>query len=117
MSEVRRGLRVLRETAEGDSRGESKGARGMSEQSAQFFTTVSDMRAVPAEKIDHFCEDLRLWLHMHKQVEQIQAELGPLAAGLKIMSPTEAFGWVDDGRHDARIQINLHEHVVPPQAD
>lgn len=74
---------------------------------AQFFKTVTDMRTVPADKIDHFCEDLRLWLHMHKQVEELHAQLGELAYMVKIKTPIDAFGWVDDNKHDATIKVQF----------
>lgn len=72
----------------------------------RFFTTVTDMRELPAEKIDHFCEDLRLWLHMHKQVEEIQAQIGQ-SVRIEVTTRTDAFGWIDDNRHDANIKIDL----------
>lgn len=62
------------------------------------FRTVADMQAVPVEKLGAFCEDLRLWLTIHRIAE---------ATGeLKAHTPLDVFGWIDDGRHD--ITINLH---------
>jgi hypothetical protein len=77
----------------------------------KLFRTVWDLRAIPASKIDHFCEDLRLWLHLHKQAEQIQRELIGSGWNLKIKTPTEAFGWIDDGRHDANITLTVPDEV------
>lgn len=83
----------------------------MAKKKPHFFSTVSDMRALPTDKIDHFCEDLRLWLHMHKQAEAIQKQIDDALGGgvmtLHITTPTESFGWIDDGRHDARIKVDL----------
>jgi len=72
----------------------------------QFFRTVTDMLTVPTEKLDHFIEDLRLWLHMQKKIAEIQREVGNIVE-LKQTTPIDAFGWVDDGKHDARIKIDL----------
>lgn len=80
----------------------------MSEQTPQYFRTVTEMHAVPAEKIDAFVEDLRLWLHMHRELDATMAELGAFAGIVKITSPTDAFGWLDDGKHDASIRITMH---------
>lgn len=78
----------------------------------QFFRTFVEMCAVPSNKIDAFCEDLRLALHMRAQVAEIQASLGPeLSGAIKITSPSDAFGWVDDGRHDANIRITLLDQL------
>jgi hypothetical protein len=80
----------------------------MGEPEAQLFTTITDMRAVPTEKIDAFCEDLRLWLHMHKHIEAVSAESEKvLGVKLAILSPTSAFAWIDDGRHDANINVTI----------
>lgn len=85
------------------------GSQMADKQEAAYYRTVSEMRAVPADKIDNFCEDLRLWLHMHKQVDDIRAALGPLEHVVQVTSADDAFGWVDDNKHDARIHIELHE--------
>jgi hypothetical protein len=70
------------------------------------FRTVEDMHAVPAEKIDHFCRDLALWLTMHKLVEAIDC------AAIKVTSPRDVFGWIDDGKHDANITLKLHTDQI-----
>lgn len=79
----------------------------MAKKKPQAIRTVWDMRAIPESKIDHFCEDLRLWLHMHKQVERIRHELLAAGVDLKVTTPTEVFDWIDDGRHDANITVQL----------
>lgn len=78
----------------------------------QWFDTVSDMRALPAEKIDEFCEDLRLWLHMQKMLEDILRTVS--ADRLQMTTPSDRFGWIDDGRHDANITINVVDKLEPP---
>lgn len=77
-----------------------------------FYRTVTEMRGVPSEKIDHFCEDLRLWLHMHAQIAELQAAIGGIAK-INITSPVDTFGWIDDGRHDVTIRVKTLEE---PQA-
>ena len=70
------------------------------------FRTVEDMHAVPFEKIDHFCHDLALWLQLHKLVEISDTP------SLRVTSPRDEFGWVDDGKHD--ININLKVRTEQP---
>jgi hypothetical protein len=85
----------------------------MDKPAAKHFTTVTDMRAIPADKIDHFCEDLRLWLHMHAHIAAVAAEVGNEML-LKVLTPTESFGWIDDGRHDANINVTINGWLKAP---
>jgi hypothetical protein len=71
---------------------------------AQMFRTVEDMHAIPLEKIDHFCQDLALWLSLHRVAELTNAE----QSMVKVTSPRDVFGWVDDGKHDVNLNIKLH---------
>lgn len=76
----------------------------MADTEVQWFSTTTDMLAVPADKIDAFCEDLRLWLHMHAEFAQLSEQCGVVVT---VTSRTDAFGWVDDGKHDARVSIEV----------
>jgi hypothetical protein len=71
-----------------------------------YFRTVEDMHAVPAEKIDHFCHDLALWLTMHKLVDAIDC------AAIKVTSTRDVFGWIDDGKHDANITLRVRTDQI-----
>lgn len=82
----------------------------MTKPKTQYFNTVAEMLAVPDEKIDHFCEDLRRWLHLRKGVSKVQDAVRGL---VEIQTPIPGFGWVDDGKHEANIRIEVGE----PQAD
>lgn len=66
------------------------------------FRTVADMHRVPIEKLDAFTTDLRLWLQAHRL-----AELRP--GHVRIASPTDAFGWIDDGKHDVRVKVTFQQ--------
>lgn len=70
----------------------------------QYFKTVADMAAVPAEKIDAFCEDLRLWLHVHKCLARIEQD-----TNVRVVSETDTFGWIDDGKHDVSVTVQDHD--------
>lgn len=69
-----------------------------SKRQTHYFKTISDLHAIPAEKVDMFCEDLRLWLRLHRMAD---------AAGLPASTPTDTFGWIDDGRHDIKITVTV----------
>lgn len=60
------------------------------------FRTVAEMHAIPVEKIGAFCEDLRLWLTIHRLAE---------ADKLRATTPLDVFGWIDDGRHKITVKI------------
>jgi hypothetical protein len=64
----------------------------------QYFTTVADMHSVPLEKLGMFCEDLRLWLSIHRLAE---------AEAMRMTTPADTFGWVDDGKHDVKLNIKI----------
>jgi hypothetical protein len=65
------------------------------------FRTVEDMQSVPLEKLGMFCEDLRLWLSLHR--------LSDAEKDLRITSPRDVFGWIDDGRHDLKISLSIKQ--------
>jgi hypothetical protein len=67
------------------------------------FATVQDMHNVPLEKIDLFCEDLRLWLKLNALAKQ---------SGLAVKSPTAEFAWIDDGKHDIGVNIRVNVENV-----
>lgn len=61
----------------------------------QFFRTVAEMHTVPSDRLHAFCVDLELWLQAHQRV------------GLsKVTTPTDVFGWLDDGRHEMRLVLS-----------
>ena len=55
------------------------------------------MHAVPMDKLDWFCEDLRLWLKLQRMAD---------ASGVKVTSERKVFCWIDDERHNVRIDIH-----------
>jgi hypothetical protein len=63
----------------------------------QFFRTIEDFVALPAEKITHCVRDFELWLRAIKIAE---------SHARQITTPTDVFGWLDDGKHDVKVQIN-----------
>lgn len=63
-----------------------------------YFKTVADMHAVPLEKLDWFCEDLRLWLTLHRMAD---------AQKLTITTARDVFGWKDDNCHNARLIVTV----------
>lgn len=65
-----------------------------------YFKTILDMQAIPADKVDLFCEDLRLWLRLHRMADE---------AGIPVTTPRNVFGWIDDGRHNARIDVTIKQ--------
>jgi hypothetical protein len=75
-----------------------------------YFETVNDMHAVPLEKVDAFCEDLRLWLRTHRMVDG----LGPdIAKAVQVRTPTHRFGWIDDGEHNVNLKIEVVDKLTP----
>lgn len=71
----------------------------------QHFRTVADMAAVPLDKIDAFCEDLRLWLTMRALCASVPATVATLV-------DPDVFGWIDDGKHDTNLRIVTHDGTV-----
>lgn len=69
------------------------------------FRSVQDMQAVPLEKIDHFCRDLALWLSVCKIADQASDE----TTQVKITTPRDEFGWIDDGKHDVNLNIKIRQ--------
>lgn len=71
------------------------------------FATVADMHAIPLDKIEAFCTDLRLWLQQHRLYEQANAELRKAGSPvtLAVTTPTEVFVWIDDGKHEVTHRI------------
>lgn len=65
------------------------------------FTTIADLMAVPSDKIDALCEDLRGFLHMNAVTNAALADF--IAAGQVV--PGTTFRWIDDGKHDATITL------------
>lgn len=66
------------------------------------FRTISELHAIPAEKVDNFCRDLALWLMVHRIAEAHSDD----NVKIKVTSP-EVFGWIDDGKHDVNVRIDL----------
>jgi hypothetical protein len=67
-----------------------------------YFKTIAELHAIPADKVDNFCRDLALWLMVHRIAEAHSDE----NVKIKGTSP-DVFGWIDDGRHDVKVSINL----------
>lgn len=64
-----------------------------------YFKTVADMQAVPIDKLEAFTTDLRLWLELHR--------IADASGALKATTPTDVFAWIDDGKHDVRVNISI----------
>jgi hypothetical protein len=73
-----------------------------------YFRTVSEMHAIPLEKIEAFTIDLKLWLQQHRIAELTGK------GWLTVATPTDVFGWIDDGRHDVKVHLTVSE---PTPAD
>jgi hypothetical protein len=69
-----------------------------------FFRTIEDLHAIPLEKIEAFTIDLKLWLQQLRIVELTGKGV------MKVTTPTDVFGWIDDGRHDVRVHLS-----APPE--
>lgn len=67
------------------------------------FTTIEQLHSISADRVDHFCRDLALWLLMHKIASQ--------EGGLRSTSPRDVFGWIDDNKHHAEIRVT-HKEVI-----
>lgn len=65
-----------------------------------YIKTITDMHAIPADKVDLFCEDLRLWLRLMRMAED---------EGMKTTSARDVFQWIDDGRHNVKINITMYQ--------
>lgn len=89
----------------------------MAETIRREFRTVAEMQAIPLDKIDAFCEDLRLWLTMMRLADAGLAEMPPeLKDAIRLVSPRDVFGWIDDGKHDANIHIRIMDKRTPARA-
>lgn len=64
------------------------------------FRLISDLHAIPLEKIEDFCKDLALWLATCRLTETIE--------GLKMTSSQDQFTWIDDGKHDVKINLTIY---------
>ena len=69
------------------------------------FRTIGELHAIPAEKVDHFCRDLALWLLFHKIADSHE--------DVKVSTPRDVFGWIDDGKHNVNVSINLKAEGKP----
>jgi len=70
------------------------------------FTTIEDLLTIPAEKIDHALEDLRLWVHAIQLARALVDAGWTDDSELRLSKPAE-FVWIDDGKHDCEIQISV----------
>lgn len=68
----------------------------------RHFHTIQQLHTIPLEKVASFCEDLRLWLSVCRAAE-IQ--------GFAMSAKTDVFRWIDDGKHDVRINVTIHQPV------
>lgn len=71
------------------------------------FRTIQDLRAIPAEKIDALCEDLRLWLHHMRHAETFAAAESNDLVNVVVTSPMDEFQWIDDGKHEVTTRFEL----------
>lgn len=62
------------------------------------FRSVTDMHQVPVDKLQAFTTDLALWLQMHRLSEE---------HGVTVVTPRDVFGWLDDGRHDVTVRVDV----------
>lgn len=67
------------------------------------FRTIEELHAIPIEKIEHFCRDLGLWLTLNKIAEAHTSDQ------IKVTTPRDVFGWIDDGKHDVNLTIKIKE--------
>jgi hypothetical protein len=63
-----------------------------------WLRTVEDFQRLPKDKIGHCLRDFELWLHQVAWAREVP--------GVEVTTRTDAFGWIDDGRHDVNWQIN-----------
>ena len=63
------------------------------------FRTIGELHCLPLEKIEMFTKDLALWLQIHKVAEMNDS--------LKATTPRDVFAWIDDGKHNVRINVSL----------
>lgn len=61
-----------------------------------YFKKIADLQLVPLDKLDHFLMDLKAWLISIKHAK---------ALGHKITTPTDVFGWQDDGKHEVQWMV------------
>lgn len=70
----------------------------LQEEPTLWLRTVEDFQKLPEEKIGHVLQDFELWLHQIAWARKTE--------GVAITTRTDAFGWIDDGKHDVNWQIN-----------
>lgn len=71
-----------------------------------YFRRIEDLHAIPLEKIEAFTIDLKLWLQQHRILELTGK------GALRATTPTDVFGWIDDGRHDVRVHLSATPEVA-----
>ena len=82
----------------------------------QYFATVDEMHAIPEDRIDIFCEDLRIWLRTHRSIDKVLAELPTeMAEAIYLRSPRDRFGWIDDGEHNMSIKFSVVDEREKPK--
>jgi hypothetical protein len=72
------------------------------------FRSIEEMHMIPADKIDHFCRDLAIWLLLHKIADAeggLRIRDGEQEYATKRTSPRDVFGWLDDDSHLATITL------------
>ena len=73
----------------------------MSERQRYELRSVADFLSVPEDKRAHCLADFRLWLVM---VGEMAAHFRDVP-GIKV--PLDRFTWLDDGKHDAHIHVEM----------
>lgn len=80
----------------------------MSEQRYEI-RTVADFLKVPEARWEACLKDFRCWLEVLRAVQPFQE------AGIGVRMNAEFFGWIDDDKHDAVVNIAIiHEPPVAP---
>lgn len=79
--------------------------------------TISDFVALPPDKIGPCLMDFAEWL----RVVYVATHLPP-EAGVRVNTPIDVFGWVDDGKHvmtltvtDGKETHRLDREFAPPE--
>jgi hypothetical protein len=69
--------------------------------------TVADFYAVPESRRGLCLHDFRLWLDV---MSGLRGLLGDIAG---VHARTDVFQWIDDGKHDAEVNITVHDGAPP----
>jgi hypothetical protein len=72
--------------------------------------TLADIEQIPVEKIDAFLIDLKNWLEMRRDAREMDRSFKQLfGSSSSLVSIGDSMTWVDDGKHDAEIHVNVRQ--------